>query len=109
MPKRFKELTEQEQGALLLAHHNRKPIMIYDGTRWVRDHKPKWLPDSCYASFTCLTIYGALDSDNTWQFSTCESEYDTLQIVFSSNDFQAKTYVAYDGTHIRVNRINYDK
>lgn len=42
-PKLWKDMTPEEKGALLLAHHEGKEIECHDGTSWFVTSNPKWV------------------------------------------------------------------
>ena len=49
-PKLMRDMTDAEQGALLLAHHRGKKIQVFlDGIpKWDRTSRPTWKPDLAY-------------------------------------------------------------
>jgi hypothetical protein len=67
-PKLWKDMTPEEKGALLLAHHEGKDIESFGGTDWYRAY-PSWADDVAYrvkpepkrekvTALICLTSQG---------------------------------------------------
>jgi len=91
-PKLWRDMTDEEKGALLLACHNGKVIEYWDGIAWRRlNWFPSWDDDISYRVKPepvreVVGLYGALNGD-TWVFgNNAQFEFDTHRITFETVD-----------------------
>lgn len=88
--KTFSELSKEEKGELLLAHHERKVIEWLDyNDQWNIIKSPCWDDDTCYrikpeTKTETVTLYG--DHPQTQGFADYRYSYDTHKLTFNVID-----------------------
>lgn len=81
--KLWQDMTPEEKGALLLAHHEGKTIEFFDSREWVKT-APNWLPR--YAYRVAPTIENVVmylgKGFNGWAITEGQTNSDTHKITF---------------------------
>jgi hypothetical protein len=91
-PKTWGEMTPEEKGALLLAHHYRKEIQFYNGFEWVKAAPTlDWLSDRPYRvkpepKRETARLSGRFDILGDWIFWAGQQPLDTHRITFDTID-----------------------
>ena len=87
-PTLWRDMTPEEKGALLLAHHEGKEIEYHSfGVGWVTE-RPNWFEWCRYRikpqpKVEVVEIYGSLEF-TTW--GRCKQDFDTHRITFNTID-----------------------
>jgi hypothetical protein len=116
-PKLWRDMTPEEKGALLLAHHEGKVVQAYNVNlfRWYENNRPIWLDDVAYRirPVPCetgpkretVTLYGLKDSLG-WGFGIkIYGDTHTLTLPLIGGDLLPGTYTSPDGHTVTVERI----
>jgi hypothetical protein len=91
-PKTWGEMTPEEKGALLLAHHEGKVIESkYSASLWVRIKTPAWHGSCAYRvkpepKRETARLSGRVLTDRDWVFGTAHGLSDTHRITFDTID-----------------------
>ena len=109
-PKLWRDMTPEEKGALLLAHHEGKAIEWWTGgTNWRHCHDPEWQPDCAYRvrpepKRETVTQYWERDRNNC---HFIKRQGDTHGITFDLIDGKPTpgTYTDDKGNIIRIEEI----
>lgn len=108
-PKLWRDMTPEEKGALLLAHHEGKVLEVaYHGTPWLTKTVDHWHDHAVYRvrpepKGGTVILYGS----STSYFGIVSMFGDTHQISFEviNGDIPTGTYTSEEGNVIKVERI----
>jgi len=87
-PIKWKDMTPEQKGALLLAHHEGKVIETYRSGWWIVDDDPSWIDYCAYrvkpeTVVEVVTMYGGYKKGTGWVFSSTHQSDATHLIKFS--------------------------